>query len=246
MKLLKYLNLPVLAILLLALLISSSLSSSKETEDSILSKLSLSLVKVLDPARPGSGGTGFVTTYNNRMVVMTNDHVCALNRGGRVMIVRDGEFEVFGDVIKRDFAHDLCITTFGVKGYPAVQIGDKDLKSFDRLFIVGHPRLRPRTPNVGRLVDYSVEHIAYQPSKDDECQSPAIKQVFIDIFSGEFTICRLDINLGLTNVFIAPGNSGSPVVNDSGKLIGVINSGSEDMVGGYVPLKDVKEFLSTP
>ncbi len=59
------------------------------------------------------------------------------------------------------------------------------------------------------------------------------------------SICLRQLKSILTTLGIYPGNSGSPVVNKYGNLVGVVFAGNNQTNYGYViPLKQVREFLS--
>jgi len=64
---------------------------------------------------------------------------------------------------------------------------------------------------------------------------------------GEFLslIKEDEIDEYISNIFVFPGSSGSPAVNDFGDIVGLSRAvDTRTNYGFFVPLKDIKEFLS--
>ncbi len=195
-----------------------------------------SIVKVLNLEMTG-GGTGWVALKKNEKVIVTNDHVCEVQSGGFVVIENDSGSLSTKRVISRNFERDLCIVE-GIDA-PAITIAKVGPKRFDTLKVLGHPGLRPTAPSSGSFTGEGVVPIGFSPNKKDVC--PGSSKTVDSIF-GKF--CILFMNLGYTTVPIMPGNSGSPVTNEDGEVIGVMNS--TDRVGNqgmFIPLPYVKEML---
>lgn len=210
-------------------------------DERVYEKLDPSVVMVLHPEQEG-GGTGFVTLYRGEKAIVTNDHVCDVERRGLVRIRRSGEFETFKRIIKRDFRHDLCLIEFSGSRIPPVVLAEQEAHTYSRVYVIGHPHLKPRTPQSGFNTAFMVDHIQYAKRHSD-CPLGSTPQK-AETFFGVVEFCDLAIRLGVTNILIAPGNSGSPVVNGNNELIGVMNSMDRLSTGGYIPLEDVRQFLT--
>lgn len=186
-----------------------------------------------------SGGTGFVTnTSSGNRVIVTNDHVCGVSNDGYVKITdNQGNFAI-KRIIKRSFVRDLCLIE-GIKA-PALYLSSRPADEFEHLTVVGHPQLMPTTPSEGVFVKNIIIPLGLNTQEDGSCK-PGSQPV--ESFFGTF--CILYMEVGYTTVPIFGGNSGSPIVNDKGKVVGVINSAnSRTNRGNYIPLPYLNEILS--
>lgn len=194
-----------------------------------------SIVKVLTQDGNG-GGTGWVARTKHGKVIVTNDHVCEVQSGGFVRIESETGPSI-KRVLKRNFERDLCLVE-GVDA-PALTIAGEGPKRFDTVKVLGHPGLRPTAPANGAYTGTGIVQIGFAP-KGGEC-SPASETV--NSIFGSF--CVLSMELGYTTVPIMPGNSGSPITNSDGEVIGVINSAdSTGNQGMFVPLNYLKDMLN--
>ena len=195
-----------------------------------------SIVKVLNLAGTG-GGTGWVTKAKGKNVIVTNDHVCAVEMGGYVIIQTDDGRLGRKKVLKRSAVRDLCIVE-GLRA-PALRIAPFGPRRFDKLTVYGHPLLKPTTPSTGEYLEDGVVPIGMGPNEEGNCQEGTEE---IESFFGK--ICVLPMELSYSTVPIYPGNSGSPVLNEEGEVVGVMNSSdSRDNRGMFIPLQYLKEIL---
>lgn len=212
----------------LAALLALASCTSKFTEKSI--------VKVLNAEGTG-GGTGWVAKSGGKNVIVTNDHVCGVAFGDMVRIEQDDGTPSIKRIIKRNFIRDLCLVE-GIDA-PALTIAKKPAKRFDSVKVLGHPGLRPTAPATGTFTGNGLVPIGFGPGPDDTC--PPGSDTEQSLF-GKF--CVLQMELGYTTVPIMPGNSGSPITNTDGEVIGVINSAdSTGNQGMFVPLNYLKDML---
>lgn len=199
--------------------------------------VSSSVVSVMNRQGTG-GGTGFVTRdFAGKHVIVTNDHVCAVALGNHVVVVSDNGTRSIRRVLKRSFIRDLCVVE-GIPA-PALPIAKTAPNRFEELLVVGHPLLGPTTPSRGVYLGTDIMPVGFNTKEDGSCEAGS---ELLESFFGEFCIAQME--LSMTSIMIYPGNSGSPVVNSSGEVVGVINSGdSRSNYGNYVPLPYLQEIL---
>jgi len=106
--------------------------------------------------------------------------------------LHDGED--FRNVIALDTKHDLCLLDSDRNG--GLNIATRDLEQFDELHVVGHPLGRPLTTRSGSFIEIGFNKLG-----------------------GLFEEPRYYIHAAMT---IFSGNSGSPVLNSDGGLVGVV------------------------
>ncbi len=207
-----------------------------------------SVVQVLHPTKFG-GGTGFaVKGKSGKEYIMTNKHVCGVLENGIVRIEVDPKHVYFKKVIYEDTAHDLCLIE-GIKGLAPLSIGSDQNKG-DYLYVVGHPGLRQLTTSVGEYIGRRTIEMPVDVKSRAQCladgneviELPPLYQMFMGI---EF-LCIRKYEALSTSAVIYGGNSGSPVVNRWGNLIGVAFAGStqQERDNYLVPLKYVKAVLN--
>lgn len=200
-------------------------------------KVASSIVSVTNAEETG-GGTGFSTrTRSGASVIVTNDHVCNAENNGFVTVRDDQQTVYTKRVVARNFVRDLCI----IDGIEAPQLrlaSSSSLYRFQDLYVMGHPLLGPTSPAQGYYLQRARVPIGFG-AKDGACPegSEPVQSIF-----GVYCLLRMD--LGMTTVPVFPGNSGSPIVNADGEVVGVINSGNPGNAhGGFVPLEYLRQFL---
>ena len=169
--------------------------------------------------------------YEGKRFTLTNRHCCqALSQDNRQrrkaknynMVSTEGDFAVIDDtlqqVISLDDKHDLCVLTPDLSK-PSFKLA-RSYSVGEPIHVIGHPMGMPQTIRDGRIV--AVEHHIYP---------------WVNRFHKLPMLLVSNIGYG--------GNSGSPVVDRFGQLVGVIflgwNTRHTEM--GAVPLENVKEFL---
>jgi serine protease Do len=147
-------------------------------------------------------------------IVVTNDHVA---RGSQMAVsLQDGP-KVTATVIARDADNDLAaLYAPGTRARPVDLADSSKLKVGQLVFALGHPLGWSYYPTAGIVSASPVE--------------PGYAR-------GERGLLRLDVSL-------APGNSGGPIVDSEGRLIGVACMITGPGISLAVPSAVVKEFAN--
>lgn len=205
-----------------------------------------SVVQVLHPTKFG-GGTGFaIQGASGKNYIMTNKHVCGVKENGLVRIgLNDNKLFLHKKVIYEDTVHDLCLIE-GVEGLAPLSIGS-DQEPGEYMYVVGHPGLRKLTTSVGEYIGREKVELLDDVKTRNECKGEVIELSPIQqFFYGIEFACLRSYPALATSAVIYGGNSGSPVVNRWGNLIGVAFAGStqQERDNYIVPLYYVKRILA--
>lgn len=168
--------------------------------------------------------TTFQVAYNGEQYTMTNLHVCRIahiDMPGTLDIFLVGKFIRVGDyhrqILAVDPVHDLCLLEPNTS-LPSFDLSENDIKG-ELVRIIGFPRGLDKTLRKGRIFGQE-------------------RGVMYWLGSHE-------VNYKLISTLAYGGNSGSPVVDKWGNLVGVLYGGRRGIhtEAFIVPLEDVKNFL---
>ena len=203
----------------------------------------VAVVEIRDPESKKGGGTGFfVNTPSGNTFILTNNHVCGLAEDNFLLI----DQEYYAVIIAHSPDHDLCLVS-----NPLSMEGIKVARSSrdgQNIYIVGHPLLEPTalikgeiagTMPVTILIGYNL------PCTDKNETKIMVDPGSMAALFGIESACIRTYEAQATTCNILPGNSGSPVLNERGELVGVAFAGREDGPGrGYIiPLSYIQKFL---
>ena len=176
----------------------------------------------------GSGSGFIIRAKNSKRYFVTNNHVCeALEVNGKILIASDlgAKDQTVVKVIKKDPAVDLCIAEAPESGYGLFL--STDLSIGDNLHLFGHP------------IGFPLH----------ETHGEAISPVQVQMIKGT---SLLDLQVVIfdawqISILSSPGNSGSPVVDNLGRVVGILFAGNN--VNSYtsyiIPAKNLKKLLET-
>ncbi len=165
-----------------------------------------------------SGGTGFIIDPDG--FILTNDHVI---QGAEKVEVKVGEQDDYkATVVGKDPASDLALLKInGTKPFPVVKLGDSDrLRVGDWVMAIGDPLNFDKTVTVGVV-------------------SGKGRQAGLSQATASFE------NLIQTDAAINFGNSGGPLVNVAGEVIGINTAISRfaQNIGFAVPINMARRLL---
>ena len=243
-KLLKKTKALAAAVALTSGVLALSISSSNIHNKYLRYEVGSSTVKVLGPR---GGGSGFaVKGDSGKDYIMTNKHVCELATGGWLSVKSDSGLTLWKRVVYKDNIHDLCLIE-GDSRFDSLSIGSTPSPG-DYFYIVGHPALRALTVSQGEYIGFANVTIVDDSVKErSQCRGTVYELTPLEQM--EFGIewaCIRSLRSYSTTAVAYGGNSGSPVVNQYGNLIGVLFAGSteQERDNYVVPLHEVKRVLS--
>src|SRR5918997_4934026 len=176
--------------------------------------------------RSGGRGSGAGVIWPGEGLVLTNNHVVAWGgrrrRGGVRVTLQDGR-ALEAEVVKRSRGLDLALLRLrGDTGeLPAVPVGDSDaLRVGELVFAIGHPWGNPGTATAGVVGGLEV------PGRRSRWGSSTTRYVRSD-------------------VALAPGNSGGPLLNAAGEVVG-INAMVFGRTALSVPSNAASDWIAEP
>lgn len=162
--------------------------------------------------------TGFHVKYKGKVYIVTNKHVCDFhNQNYQHNFIQFEEY--VGEIIKISDVHDLCLVTSNRTD--GLELSQSPVNNLDKVTLIGFPRGMNKVIREGRVISYE-----------------------------EITASWLGFGTRVKTIYISTttygGNSGSPVLNSHGKVVGVLFAGDANYntEGQAVPLEFLKAFLA--
>jgi S1-C subfamily serine protease len=170
-------------------------------------------------------GTGFIVDSHG--LIVTNSHVADNPNGEYSIVLKDGRtFDV--KKIHLDEVSDLAILEVTARDLPAVELGDSDaLRVGQRAIAIGNA--------LGRFQNTVTTGVISGISRQLRASGG---------FGSEAKIYENAIQ---TDAALNPGNSGGPLLNSSGQVIGinVATTLGADNISFAIPVNDLKPILET-
>ena len=193
------------------------------------------------------GGSGFaVTAASGKEYIATNKHVCDAAQKGWVKIVTNDGMEAWKRVVYIDKKHDICLVE-GDERLDPLEIA-RAPKRGDLHYIVGYPGLRPLTVSDGEFVGFdTVQVLDDSPKTKKQCSGEVYDLTPMEQFLyGQEWICIKSYLSYSSSAVAYGGNSGSPVVNKYGNVIGILFAGprEQEHVSFLVPGYELQRVLN--
>lgn len=204
-----------------------------------------SSVKVM--VSDNGGGSGFaIKAASGKHFIATNKHVCDAAPKGWVKIVSNSGMEAWKRVIYIDKQHDVCLVE-GDERLAPLKMGTAPVQG-DHHYIVGYPGLRPLTVQIGEFVGFeNVEILDEAITNKKQCNGEIYTlNPFEQYLYGREWVCIKKYKSFSSSAVAYGGNSGSPVVNKYGNVIGILFAGPRDQehVSYLVPGYELQRVLN--
>lgn len=221
-------------------IILSAVGTTTLHKNYIYARTSKSVVKLTVPQ--GGGGTGFQLSYKGETYVVSNAHVCdAAGKDGFMTGRRDMEPTQHKlKILIKDYRVDLCLLSPMADGV-ALEIGAAP-KQHQEVMVVGHPRLRPLSIAMGKILDLTEVTIPFRVETKAQCDSRGGEFKRIQVFIFVADLCFVTHMAYWSDALVEPGNSGSPVVNFWGDVVAVAFAAGSD-ISFFIPASSLKGLL---
>lgn len=233
------------AALALYFLSAPAASSPRDMGEYLLAEKSYQIIRLTPPSSDKTGGTGFaLRTPMGNVVTATNAHICEAAEGGILMAQPEGyNRRVPIRVLEVDEPNDLCVLE-PVRFMTGLSLADGGGKLKQAVYILGHPLLKDVTFSAGHSIQREpIDLVKGGPDTPCKGKGETLKELPWGPLM--VTVCVKSIEAVEMTATIFPGNSGSPVLNSDGDVIGVVFAADQRTNHGfYIPLERLVELVS--
>lgn len=213
----------------------SRLANADEPVPIAIQKLRISTVRL------SNGSGSIVEGASGNHYLLTNFHVCTSSSyGGKVHANYPDGSLIGGKIFKESAPADLCAVKV-TRAFPALKLS-KQLYPTTQLYTRGYP-FGVLSETAGFMKSRMTWSYTYPLENLGTCPKGSKGELNV---LGHLGGCTVSYTDNLTNMYSRPGSSGSPVVDSSGDIVGVMSSWFPDQdAGGMVTLETLSEFLNT-
>jgi S1-C subfamily serine protease len=189
----------------------------------ILQELSADMAGVVQQTRAslvritnGNTGLGAGTVWSSEGLILTNAHV--VQRAAPTVVLPDGR-ALPARVLAHDPQRDLALLSVKASGLASLPLRDgPPIQPGELVFAVGHPWGVARAATAGVVIGLGGDL--------PDAERDATRREWL-----------------MVSLVLRPGNSGGPLVDVAGRLLGVNTIMTGPEVGGAVPVHVVQAFL---
>lgn len=193
-------------------------------------------------------GTAFALNTKDGVVIVTNDHICSTSETGKAYLRQKYRAHFLTKIIYRSPTTDLCLLAAPVDAV-GLNLATSTFPG-DQVRAIGHPAGMALTvSNIGQIIEETSTTASDEASfrgpevSSMKCDTNHPKYIYKDIpYAG--SVCIITIpKVFFTNVMVQKGNSGSPLVNFYGEVVGVVAAVDKYGWAWAVALDDVYRIL---
>lgn len=201
------------------------------------------VLMITNEAGTGGGTAFYVKAPSGKTYVMTNNHICVYAEKNKLILHSYSGKQYPVKVIKTDEAKDLCIIETDSK--QGLYLASSS-SLYQKYHLFGNPKLYRWVHEEGEFFDATNVQLVHHVITDESpaCDKSYMRKQEIDLLFFKMNVCMTVHPSMLSNIKAFPGNSGSPVLNEQGEIVGVLFAGDNTTQYGFIiPLSTVKEFL---
>lgn len=199
----------------------------------------------------GLGTGSIVKLPSGKNAILTNAHVCALKNDHDELDIISPLYDrpIRKKIIEISNFTDLCLIE-PIEGISGLTLG-QTLSIGDEVYTQGHPMGMDETMSQGDIVSEDWIQIPEKeittPEEEASCNKPKNQVLTVPGWFGTMEkLCMVNVLAYSSTVPTFPGNSGSPMFDWRGRMIGVVFAGSRATNWGFmINLEDVKKFIAS-